>query len=82
MHPLLNLTFCPTEINEKLQAITIQQRIDSFEGFDAYGFFTLGRPHLTSVVTNFITFFIVLIQFKIYFSFTHWKPSRGFYILW
>ena len=49
--------------NEKWQAITIQ-RINSFEGFDAHGFFTLGRPHLTSVVANFITYIIVLIQFK------------------
>ena len=35
-----------------------------FEGFDGHGFFTLGRSHLTSVVSNFITFIIVLIQFK------------------
>ena len=49
--------------NERWQAITIQ-RINSFEGFDAHGFFTLGRPHLTSVVANFITYIIVLIQFK------------------
>ena len=49
--------------NENWKVITIQ-RINSFEGFDGYGFFTLGRSHLTSVVSNFITFIIVLIQFK------------------
>ena len=49
--------------DEKWQVITIQ-RINSFEGFDGYEFFTLGRSHLTSVVSNFITFIIVLIQFN------------------
>ena len=49
--------------DENWKVITIQ-RINSFEGFDGYGFFTLGRSHLTSVVSNFITFIIVLIQFK------------------
>ena len=50
--------------NEKWRIITIQ-RIDSFNGFDACGFFTLGRPLLTSIVANFTTFLIVLIQFKL-----------------
>ena len=49
--------------DEKWQAITIQ-KINSFQGFDGHGFFTLGRSHLTSVVSNFITFIIILIQFK------------------
>ena len=48
---------------EKWQVITIQ-KINSFQGFDGHGFFTLGRSHLTSVVSNFITFIIILIQFK------------------
>ena len=50
-----------TDENWKVIAI---QRINSFEGFNGHGFFTLGRSHLTSVVSNFITFMIVLIQFK------------------
>ena len=58
-----HLVFLFAGINENWQSIMIR-RIDSFEGFDAYGFFTLGRPHLTSVAANFITFIIVLIQFK------------------
>ena len=56
-------TFCLTVSHEKWQTIAIQ-RINSFQGFEAAGFFTLGRSHLTSVVANFITFIIVLIQFK------------------
>ena len=66
MKQLLNVTlvFFFTGINENWQSIMIE-RINSFEGFDAYGFFTLGKPHLTSVAANFITFIIVLIQFKI-----------------
>ena len=49
--------------DENWKVITIQ-RINSFQGFDGHGFFTLGRSHLTSVVSNFITFIIVLIQFQ------------------
>ena len=39
-------------------------KINSFQGFNACGFFTLGKPLLTSIVANFTTFIIVLIQFK------------------
>ena len=39
-------------------------KITSFQGFNACGFFTLGKPLLTSIVANFTTFIIVLIQFK------------------
>ena len=49
--------------DENWKVITIQ-RINLFEGFDGHGFFTLGRSHLTSVMSNFITFIFVLIQFK------------------
>ena len=40
------------------------EKITSFQGFNACGFFTLGKPLLTSIVANFTTFIIVLIQFK------------------
>ena len=63
---LHNLAECISEAqitDEKWQVITIQ-KINSFQGFDGHGFFTLGRSHLTSVVSNFITFIIILIQFK------------------
>ena len=38
--------------------------MNSFNGFDASGYFTLGKQLLTSIVSNFTTFIIVLIQFK------------------
>ena len=44
--------------DENWKVITIQ-RINSYEGFDGRGFFAFGRSHLTSVVSNFITFVIV-----------------------
>ena len=40
------------------------ERMNSFNGFDANGYFTLGKQLLTSIVSNFTTFMIVLIQFK------------------
>ena len=40
------------------------ERMNSFNGFDANGYFTLGKQLLTSIVSNFTTFIIVLIQFK------------------
>ena len=46
---------------DKLQMI---EKINSFNGFDANGYFTLGKQHLTSILSNFATFIIVLIQFK------------------
>ena len=39
-------------------------KMNSFNGFDANGYFTLGKQHLTSIMSNFATFIIVLIQFK------------------
>ena len=40
-------------------------KLGEFQGFDAYGYATLGKPLLTSVFANFITYLIILIQFKI-----------------
>lgn len=39
--------------------------LDNFQGFDANGFFTLGKPLLTSFVGNVLTFIIILVQFRI-----------------
>ena len=36
-----------------------------FSGFDGLGYFTLGKPLLTSITANILTYLIVLIQFKI-----------------
>ena len=40
-------------------------KLAEFQGFDANGYATLGKPLLTSVFANFITYLIILIQFKI-----------------
>ena len=42
----------------------IIEELQCFQGFDAHGFFTLNRPLLTSIISNFTTFIIILIQFK------------------
>ena len=36
-----------------------------WENFDGYGFFVLGKPFLTGILANFITYIIVLIQFQL-----------------
>lgn len=58
------------EINENfhLESYARQNLIDTlsdFQGFDACGFATLGKPLLSSIFANFITYLIILIQFKI-----------------
>ena len=40
------------------------QMLDSFKGFDCCGFFMLGRPLLTSITATFVTYFIILLQFR------------------
>ena len=39
--------------------------LDGFQGFDCRGYFVLGKPLLTSIFSHFITFFFVLIQFRL-----------------
>ena len=45
-----------------------QKRIASglaeFQGFHGNNYFVLGKPLLTSITTNFITYLIILVQFK------------------
>lgn len=36
-----------------------------FRGFDCNGFFTLGKPQMTSITATLVTYIIILIQFKI-----------------
>ena len=36
-----------------------------FQGFHGDGYFDLGRPHLTSSFANFVTYIIILVQFKV-----------------
>ena len=54
--------------NFHLESYARQNLIDTlseFQGFDACGFVTLGKPLLSSIFANFITYLIILIQFKI-----------------
>ena len=39
--------------------------LSRWENFDACGFFTLGKPFLTGLLANFITYIIILIQFQL-----------------
>ena len=39
--------------------------LDEFKGFYANGYATLGKPLLSSIFANFITYVIILIQFRI-----------------
>ena len=58
------------EINEKYYPEAYARNrligmLDEFQGFDVYGYATLGKPLITSMFANFITYLIILIQFKI-----------------
>ena len=39
--------------------------LDSFKGLEANGFFTLGKPLMTSFIANFLTYIVILVQFKL-----------------
>ena len=39
--------------------------LDGFKGFHGNGYFTLGKELLTSIVANFVTYLIILVQFKV-----------------
>ena len=39
--------------------------LDGFQGFHGNGYFTLGKELLTSIVANFVTYLIILVQFKV-----------------
>ena len=41
------------------------ERINSFKGFTACDFYDLGRPMLSTITSNFNTYLIILIQFKL-----------------
>ena len=43
----------------------LTNKLAEFQGLDANGYVTLGKPLLTSVFATFITYLIILIQFKI-----------------
>ena len=58
-----------TEQGEQLSYYALvkgfQKKFESFEGFNVLDFFILRRSLLTSILTQFITYCIVLFQFKI-----------------
>ena len=39
--------------------------LEDFQGFDANGYFTLGKSFFSSIVSNFLTYLIILIQLKL-----------------
>ena len=51
-----------TDIHEKL---ILMDKINNFNGFSACGYFTLGKPLLTTIVANILTFMIIIVQFKL-----------------
>jgi hypothetical protein len=53
---------CPASFEEKQKAL---HYLESFEGFSAMGFFKLRRSLLSSIAVNYITYIIILMQFKI-----------------
>jgi len=57
-------------IDGEFQNVTKEQNLiikhfEEFKGFDGYGYFHLSKSLLTGVVSNFVTYLIVLIQFKV-----------------
>ena len=44
--------------------ISLIEKTKNFDGFDASGYFVTGKPLMSSFVSNFVTFIIILIQFR------------------
>ena len=40
------------------------KRLENFDGFDGKNFFTWNKSFLSGVVSTFLTYFIILVQFK------------------
>ena len=43
----------------------LSKLFDEFQGFDGYGYFHLTKSLLTTTLANFVTYLIVLLQFRI-----------------
>ena len=41
------------------------ERLNNFKGFTGCDYFELGRPLLSKITSNFITYLIILLQFKL-----------------
>ena len=61
----VNMVFTDEQISDHLVKTIILKTIDDFEGFDGLGFFNLGKPLLTSIFANFVTYLIILMQFRL-----------------
>ena len=49
----------------KMQKKIIILGFEQFQGFHGNGYFTLGKPLFSSITANFITYLIILVQFKV-----------------
>ena len=49
------------------------KRLEKFEGFDGKNFFTWNKSFMTTIISTFLTYFIILIQFK------EWGPPSKKY---
>ena len=43
----------------------VLDNLEAFQGFEAQGYFTLGKSFLSSIVSNFLTYVIILMQLKL-----------------
>ena len=55
----------PETNQTKLLKTRVLLKFETWNGFHGNGYFTLGKSLLTAVVANFITYLIILIQFKV-----------------
>ena len=55
----------PEKDETKVQKNQVLLKFETWNGFHGNGYFTLGKSLLTAVVANFITYLIILIQFKV-----------------
>ena len=55
----------PEKDENKIQKTQALLKFETWNGFHGNGYFTLGKSLLTAVVANFITYLIILIQFKV-----------------
>ena len=61
---IVDLTDDMIVIDQQKQAMLLY-RIDHFEGYPALGFFHVRKDLLTSIFASCVTYFIILIQFRI-----------------
>ena len=59
-----NLIDAISKTEEEKTTDRILEKLKRFQGFSAMDFFTLNKPLLTSITANFVTYLIVLIQFR------------------